>query len=149
MLIVSAVLLGQTLVTISAHFGKYSIALCARLILGMGLECQHVVVYALTSLWFTGKEHGFAFAGIAMMMRLGMVSTDFITPVLMQAKHKLIYPFGLALGISLLALCAAFMIVLIDSRNQQLIRKTLKRLDTLEQKYVKKHEHDLDLFCQE
>jgi hypothetical protein len=50
-------------------------------LLGMGLECQNVVIYAFIALWFSKKEHGLACAGLAMMMRLGMVSTDFITPI--------------------------------------------------------------------
>ena len=69
------------MMTISAHFGKYSIALISRIILGMGLECQNVVFYSFIALWFSGKEHGFASAASAMMMRLGMVTTDFTTPI--------------------------------------------------------------------
>ena len=81
-----------------------------------------------------------------MMMRLGMVSTDFITPIVDQIRNKLVDPFGIALGISGLVVCAATLMVWIDCKNQKAVRKILKRADTLEAKYAKKHEHDLDLF---
>lgn len=149
LIVVGAMLIGQLLLTIGVKYGRYSIALTARLILGMGLECQNVVVYAFIALWFTGKEHGLACAGIAMMMRLGMVSTDFITPTILNSSDKLVSPFIFAMGISVLALISTLIVIYIDKKNQRLVRTQLKRVDTLEVKYLKKHEHDLELFMKE
>ena len=73
----------------------------------MGLECQHVVVIAFSALWFSGKEHGLAFAFVAIMSRLGMVATDFFTPVTMEASGKLEYPFAFALIVAFIALAMA------------------------------------------
>ena len=67
-----------------------------------------------------------------MMMRLGMVSTDFVTPLVTQHSGKLVNPFGVALAISGLVMCAAGVIVWIDFKNQKTVRKILKRVDTLE-----------------
>ena len=145
-IVVGTMVVGQILLMVSTLTGRYSMALCARILLGMGLECQNVVIYAFIALWFSGKEHGLACAGLAMMMRLGMVSTDFITPIVDQIRNKLVDPFGIALGISGLVVCAATLMVWIDCKNQKAVRKILKRADTLEAKYAKKHEHDLDLF---
>jgi MFS family permease len=124
---------------LSAHFGKYGIILTARLVMGMSLELEHVVVFAFASLWFTGKEGGLAFSVIVLMMRLGMVSTDFLSPTLMDHFGKLTWPFGFSFGIYLLATLAALTIIVIDYRNQQRVRKTLKRVDTLEQNYARRH----------
>lgn len=110
------------LLTVSAFYGRYSLAMCARLILGMGLECQNVVVYAFLALWFTGKEHGLACAGVAMMMRLGMVSTDFLTPTLQQSSGKLVHPFTFALVLSVLVFAAALLIICIDVRNHRRVQ---------------------------
>jgi len=122
------------------------LALFARLVLGMGLECQNVVVYAFIALWFRGKEQGLACAGVAMMMRLGMVSTDFVTPLIQQSSSKLVFPFIVALCIALVALGSAGLIVAIDRINQAKVKHALKRTDTLESKYLQKHSHDLDIF---
>ena len=117
LIVVGLMMVGQILLTVSTIIGRYSMALCARILLGMGLECQNVVIIAFIALWFSGKEHGFACAGIAMMMRLGMVSTDFITPIVQQTRGKLIYPFGIALGISALVMCAALGMIMINHKN--------------------------------
>ena len=146
LIVVGAMVIGQLFLTIGAQYGRYSLAMAARLILGMGLECQNVVIYAFVALWFTGKEHGLACAGIAMMMRLGMVSTDFLTPIIQDASGKLVYPFTFALIISVLAFLSALLVICIDKKNHRLVHTQLKRIDTLEVKYLKKHEHDLELF---
>lgn len=50
------------------------------------------------------------------------------------------------MSISGLVVCAATLTVWIDYRNHKAVGKILKRADTLEVNYAKKHEYDLDLF---
>ena len=74
------IFLGQIIFTVSAHLQMFSVAIMARVICGIGIECQNVTFYALIALWFTEKEHGMASAVSAMMIRLGMVCAEFSTP---------------------------------------------------------------------
>ena len=85
--------------------------------MGIGNECQNVTFYALIALWFTEKEHGMTSAVSAMMMRLGMVSAEFFTPMIQQATGSLIYPFGFTTIVSLFGLMCGAVVVAIDYTN--------------------------------
>jgi len=82
LLFTAMIVIGQVLFTVSAYLEKFSVAITARVIMGIGIECQNVTFYALIALWFTEQEHGMASAVSAMMMRLGMVSAEISTPII-------------------------------------------------------------------
>jgi MFS family permease len=55
--------------------------LIGRCLCGVGVECQNVTFYALIALWFTSAEHGMASAVSATTMRIGMVMSGIVTPI--------------------------------------------------------------------
>lgn len=82
LLFTGLIVIGQLIFTLSAHLKLFSVAITARVIMGIGIECQNVTFYALIALWFTEKEHGMASAVSAMMMRMGMVAAEYTTPII-------------------------------------------------------------------
>jgi len=82
LLFVGLILVGNLLLTVSAYYGNFTMALTSRILMGIGVECQNVTFYALIALWFTHKEHGFASSASAMVMRMGMVASGYFTPLL-------------------------------------------------------------------
>ena len=85
--------------------------------MGIGIECQNVTFYALIALWFTEKEHGMASAVSAMMMRMGMVSAEYSTPIIMQATGNLVYPFSVTGLVALLGFFCGVVVVVMDYKN--------------------------------
>ena len=79
------VIVGQAIMTLSALVGNFNLAILARIIMGIGIECQNVTFYAFIPLWFTEKEHGLASAASAMFLLMGMVSSEFSTPMILQS----------------------------------------------------------------
>lgn len=82
LLFTGLVVVGQILFAVSAKLQIFSVAITARVISGIGIECQNVTFYALIALWFSEKEHGMAASVSAMMMRLGMVVAEYSTPMI-------------------------------------------------------------------
>ena len=111
--------------------------------MGIGIECQNVTFYALIALWFTEKEHGMASAVSAMMIRLGMVSAEFCTPLVQEHYEDLTYPFGLTTTVAFCGLLCGSAVVLMDRVNQRRCLRFLKRQDTLEKEYLQRHANDL------
>lgn len=146
LLFTSFVLIGEILLTISAVYDSFPLAITSRVIMGIGVECQNVTFYALIALWFSEKEHGKASAASAMMMRLGMVSAEFFTPLIQHHFGDLRFPFGVAAIVAFGALLCAIAVVMIDSYNSKIIKQRLHRQDTLEVRYKKRHEHDLEFY---
>lgn len=113
------VFLGQTLLSFSAAFKSYALAITARVVMGIGIECQNVTFYALIALWFSKKEHGLASAVSAMMMRVGMVTAEFSTPIFVQKYDgKVVYGFSLGVLITIIGLTCAILVVKIDCVNK-------------------------------
>ena len=73
--------------------------------------------YALIALWFTEKEHGMASAVSAMMMRMGMVTAEFTTPLVMQRTNNLVFPFGLAGLVAVVGFFCGLAVVFMDKTN--------------------------------
>ena len=75
------IVVGGIILTVSAVFGIYWLGLIGRCFCGVGVECQNVTFYALIALWFTSAEHGTASAVSATTMRIGMVLSGIVTPI--------------------------------------------------------------------
>ena len=81
MLFSGLIVVGGIILTISAIYGIYWLGLIGRCLCGVGIECQNVTFYALIALWFTSAEHGMASALSATKMRIGMVMSGIVTPI--------------------------------------------------------------------
>ena len=81
MLFSGLIVVGGIILTISAIYGIYWLGLIGRCLCGVGIECQNVTFYALIDLWFTSAEHGMASALSATTMRIGMVMSGIVTPI--------------------------------------------------------------------
>jgi nitrate/nitrite transporter NarK len=141
-LFTSMIGIGQLLMLISAYYASIQIAILGRCFSGIGTECQNVTFYALIALWFTQKEHGMASAVSAMSMRLGMVASGIVTPLVQHTFQTLTMPFTVALSFCIVGLFCAVSVVVVDHKNESAFKAHLRRLDTLSQQYANRHNNE-------
>jgi MFS family permease len=109
--------IGNGIFTLSAYLGIYWLALLGRVLAGVGIECQNVTYYALLSLWFGERDHGMATSASVVCIRLGIMFSGFVVPLLQAKTGRLEVPFGFATGCAVLGLFAAAAVCLIDGYN--------------------------------
>jgi len=80
---------------------------------------------------------------------MGMVSSEFSTPMILQSTGNIFFPFATASLVTIVAFTSACVVVYIDKLNHKRVKQMLNRQDTLEANYFKRHNHDLDIFERE
>jgi MFS family permease len=109
--------IGNGIFALSANLGIYWLALLGRVLAGVGIECQNVTYYALLSQWFGERDHGIATSASVICIRLGMMFSGFIVPLLQEKTGMLEVPFAFATGCAFIGLFAAGAVCFIDGHN--------------------------------